>query len=354
MNVAVLSQPLTLCRESRPSSLQAGGMTDGLERVERFMHRLARGSRIDRAGSMALEQLDTGGKRLRARLALHACRAFGVEESHAVAWAAAVEILHNATLVHDDIQDGDRTRRGEPTLWAKHGVAQAINAGDLLLMLPFLALGDLPAVERGQLSHFLADYATRIVRGQVEELGLLASGRLDLRSYTHAAAGKTGGLLALPVVGAACLGQKSAQRTLDLGHVFTELGVLFQLQDDIVDLFGDKGRGEVGCDIYEGKVSALVVAQIERDPSSAPELLEILARPRELTTAHDVARARHLFRTSGALDDVLDHVLTLERSVLNAPALVAEQALAAAAEELMALALRPIDHVFRARSEAAV
>ena len=84
-----------------------------------------------------------------------------------VPWAAAVELLHNATLIHDDIQDGDQVRRGQPTTWVRHGQAQAINAGDLLLMLP-LALSQLQTSDsvRWQLSWRLADQAASIVRGQ--------------------------------------------------------------------------------------------------------------------------------------------------------------------------------------------
>ena len=325
-----------------------------LRAVERHMTRIARGTQIDRAGSMALEQIASGGKRLRARLALSAARAFGVNSDHAELWAAAVELLHNATLVHDDVQDGDRTRRGEPTLWVKHGVAQAINIGDLLLMLPFLALNELPAPSMGRLCQLLAEYATRTVRGQVEEFGLLSSGRLDVESYARVAAGKTGSLIALPVVGAALLGGRSPERSEALGDAFTQLGVMFQLQDDVLDLFGDKGRGEVGCDIYEGKVSALVVAHVERAPHSTAELLAILAKPRDKTQLGDVERTRELFLQSQALDAVLDQISRLQSAVLRSSALGLEPELSDVAKELMTLALDPIDHLFRARHEAAV
>ena len=108
-----------------PTSLRSAA---DLDNVERLMRSLASGDRLERAGVMVQEHLATGGKRIRARLAMCATAALGGDRGDAIGWAAAVELLHNATLIHDDIQDGDRMRRGEPTTWVRHGAAQAINA----------------------------------------------------------------------------------------------------------------------------------------------------------------------------------------------------------------------------------
>jgi geranylgeranyl diphosphate synthase type I len=168
---------------------------------------------------MVSQQIATGGKRIRARLALEACASFGVDSTAAIKWAAAMELLHNATLIHDDIQDGDTTRRGRPTVWATHGVAQAINAGDLMLMLPFLAVAEMDGPGKAELSALIAETATHIVRGQVEELGLKEAGRLDLESYVSACRGKTGALIALPVMGAALLGGRTHDEALALESI---------------------------------------------------------------------------------------------------------------------------------------
>ena len=124
---------------------------------------------------MVREHLGAGGKRLRARLAIAACQALGGRAEDAIDWAAAVELLHNASLVHDDIQDGDRTRRGKPALWARYGPAQAINTGDVLLMLPFRALRTYPAEVQAALVQILAEYGESTARGQIRELALTAS-----------------------------------------------------------------------------------------------------------------------------------------------------------------------------------
>src|SRR5687767_11384745 len=98
-----------------------------LPAVEALMRELMEPDAGDPAGAIAAEHVATGGKRLRARLALAAADALGARAGDAVGWAAACELLHNATLLHDDIEDGDRARRGQPTAWVRHGVAQAIN-----------------------------------------------------------------------------------------------------------------------------------------------------------------------------------------------------------------------------------
>lgn len=316
-----------------------------LPRVEEEMQRVICGERPGLTDEMALRQVKSGGKRVRARLALVACAAFGVAPEDAIRWAAAVELLHNATLVHDDIQDGDEFRRGQATTWARFGVAQAINAGDYLLMLPFVALRDLEPALRGQLSSFIADYATRTVRGQVEELGLKDLGRFDMSGYLTACEGKTGALLALPVVGAAVLGGTDLHHAERLAAPFIQLGVLFQLQDDVVDLFGDKGRGSLGGDVYEGKVSALLVKLLELDPQNAPLVLAIMRKERGKTTEAEVLRVRKLYEESGSLQGVISEIVRIREQVLESTILRQEPHLFGVAQKLVQMAQRPIAHL---------
>lgn len=312
-----------------------------LDDVESLIWRLATGPRLDRLGAIVGEHLATGGKRLRAKLALGACAAVGVPLEAAIPWAAACELLHNASLIHDDLQDGDTVRRGHPTTWAKHGMPQAVNAGDLLLMLPFTALDNegLPEAARWPLSRALAHYAETTVRGQSAELDLLRGQRLDADHYNEAVAGKTAALFALPVFGALIIAGRATEAA-QLSVPFAELGMLFQLQDDVIDLFGDKGRGERGADIREGKVSALVVEHLERAPRDRTRLIEILGKSRERTTSDDVAWAALRFEQSGALDAVLDRIHGIASHARTT--LSNEPALLAVAEELIARSLAPL------------
>ncbi len=278
-----------------------------LPAVEAVMTRLlaAPGGRL---AAMGCEQISGGGKRLRARLALAAASALGAADEDAIAWAAAVELLHNATLAHDDVQDGDRMRRGRPALWVGHGVAQAVNAGDFMLMLPYQALSEVAPRWRGELCLLLADHAIATVRGQVNEIDLLHARRLDWQSYLDASAGKTGAMFALPIAGAATIAGSGAEAATRLAAPFVDLGIAFQIQDDVLDLYGDKGRDVVGSDLYEGKVSALVVEHVARRPSDRGWMLELLATPRDATAGAGVRRAIEAFRASGALAGAVERM----------------------------------------------
>ncbi len=299
----------------------------------------------DLVSSMARHQLETAGKQLRARLALQACACFGVSRRQAVVWAAAVEILHNATLVHDDLQDGDVERRARPTVWARFGMAQAINAGDYLLMLPFVLLGELPPAARAHLAPLVADFATRIVRGQTDDIEHDVARPIGFDGYLRTCEGKTGALLGLPIVGAAMLGgvdQKEAER---LANPFVHLGIMFQLQDDVVDLFGDKGRDQTGSDVYEGKVTSLVISLLARRADLAGTITEILKKPRDEKTPADVDWMRTQYLHSGALADVLARIARIQVQVLNSAVFRTEPKLLAVAQELATMATAPIRHL---------
>ncbi len=323
-----MSAPLRDEREDDVAGLWAN---DAMADVEEVMGRLAMGTRLERSGHMVQEHLATGGKRLRARLSLAALEALGGTRQAGIGWAAACELVHNATLIHDDLQDGDRVRRGHPTTWVRHGAAQAVNAGDLLLMLPFLALESVGAQEgsgmgnaeevRWLLARALARRAEATVRGQSLELDLLAGRRTDWDTWLRATEGKTGALLALPVEGAALIAGLSSESAARFGQEFVRLGVLFQLADDALDLYGDKGRNERGSDLREGKVSALVVEHLRLHPEDTAWLLSVLDAPRDLTSPADVTIAIERFRLGGALAAVIARYTAIEAEVLDAPLL---------------------------------
>lgn len=318
----------------------------GLDETEHLMHQLVVGDRLDRLGMLLGEHLGTGGKRLRARLALGAAEALGVSRLRAVPWAAACELLHNATLLHDDVQDGDRLRRGREAAWVKHGVAHAITAGDLALMLPWRSIEGLDAADdvRWQLGSVLARQACRVARGQADEGDLLPRRRLSWSDYEHVVMGKTSALFVLPVLGAARLAGLDAEEGLALAAEFETLGVLYQVQDDVLDLYGDKGRDLVGSDVAEGKVSALVVEHLRRCPEDAGWLIDVLERPRAETQPEEVQRVIETFRSSGTLDAVWERMYDIEESIVGSERLSRYPRLHALAVELVALAVAPIAH----------
>ena len=342
---AALSERVRSRRVNR--SLRRGiWSTAALSAVESLMVRLLVGERLEKLGAIGQEHLATGGRRFRARLALSTVEALGGARERAVAWAAACELLHNATLIHDDLQDGDEIRRGHPAVWARHGFVQAINAGDLLLMLPYRAVDSAPVSGdvKWILAHALARHAEAVVRGQSAEQELVTGPHLAWEDYLQASMGKTSALFSLPVFGAAILAGCPQAEAEELAGAFGTLGVVFQMQDDILDLYGDKGRGEQGSDLKEGKVSALVVEHLRLHPRDRAWLLDLLTTPREYTTSQQVAEARRRFLEQGALDGVWARILALEAQATQSPALQSHPEVAAVAHDLVAEALRPVIH----------
>jgi geranylgeranyl pyrophosphate synthase len=332
-------------KHPRALSLVRLDPSDLLAKVESRMAELAGDPDRDPGARMAHEHLETGGKRLRARLALAACEALGGRAEEAVDWAAAVELLHNASLVHDDLQDGDPTRRGKPALWARYGFAQAINAGDLLLMLPFRALRSyLPGVQAA-LVQILAEHAESTARGQIRELALTASHDKGWSDYFSAAAGKTGTLFALPIRGAAAIAGLEVDEAEGLAAVFSSIGVLYQLQDDLLDLFDAKGRGSPGSDLYEGRLSAVVLTHLDLHREEAPEVFRFLRTPRAEKTQEEVRRMIDRFLEGGAMQHLLDRIHLLASELLASEPLRSLPGIHAVARELVQQILAPLDVV---------
>lgn len=296
----------------------------GMESVEGALMEMPVGGILERCALMVQEHMSSGGKRVRARLALVVAELLGVDKAAAIGWAACVEMLHNATLVHDDLQDGDILRRGVPTTWIRHGMPQAINTGDLMLMLPFVGIDEIDTDDsiRWRLSRAVARRASEAVRGQSLEMDLLDGPHRDWPTFLRAVHGKTGQLLALPVEGAALLAGFSAEEAEKLGNEFMVLGEIFQLQDDTRDLYAEKGRGQRGCDLREGKVSALVVAHLELNPQDADWLLGVLRTPRDRTSENDIDLAIRAFQDGGALASVLARIEHLNLELMDSPQLL--------------------------------
>ena len=323
----------------------------GIDDVEAIMRAAGYGDRMELLGELVSDHLDSGGKRVRARLALAAAAALGVPRTAAAHWAAAVEMLHNATLVHDDLQDGDRLRRGRPTTWAVHGMPQAVNTGDLMLMLPVLMAGaiDVDDAIRFRLCQALARRAAATVRGQAADLALhdaIDRGGDPVDVYLQCIEGKTGELFALPVEGAALMAGLDVGAAAALAEPFYLLGMLFQLQDDVIDLFGDKGREARGADIKEGKISALVVEHLRLHPAERGWLLSILRASRDATSDDDVATDIERFDVGGARDAVLTRIAQLATRALNAPAIDEAPELRAIVVEVVGVVLHPIQGLF--------
>jgi geranylgeranyl diphosphate synthase type I len=302
--------------------------------------------------TIARGPIEHGGKFVRAELVRATGAALGAHPSALVPFAAACELLHNASLVHDDVQDGDSMRRGRPTVWAEHGVAQSITAGDLLLMLGTLAVDSptYPLDVRWALSKAIARRSALTASGQSLELWLTGhpnlaetnNGATAMTVFELAAEGKTGHFFALPVEGAAIAAGRSAASARALGDATLRLGVIYQIRDDLLDLYGDKGRGSVANDLREGKFSALVAAHLDVRPCDRDWLTAVLTTDRQRTTDADIARVLAAFEQSGAPQLAFDRIETHLHDLARDPALAAEPALRAVIHALAHRLVAPL------------
>jgi geranylgeranyl diphosphate synthase type I len=211
------------------------------------------------------------GKHVRPALCLLACEAAGGDWQAALPSAAAVELVHNFSLVHDDIEDDSPLRRHRPTLWAVWGVPRALNAGDTLLILAQgTLLSESAPGGRGLAAAQILNTACRaLCAGQHRDLSASASSEPTLRDYLCMIEGKTGALLqAAAELGALAADAPPAVREA-FGRFGRELGVAFQLQDDLLDTWGDAAATGKPAreDLRSRKHSLPFVLACERAPA---------------------------------------------------------------------------------------
>jgi geranylgeranyl diphosphate synthase type I len=272
---------------------------------------------------------NSGGKRIRPLLvfgsALAYARKAGCDEASLLTlcepYALAVELLHNATLIHDDIQDGDRSRRGSETLWVKYSTAQAINCGDAWFFVPALLIQEGSYTNDMKLSllELLQRKTLAVIEGQAQEFELkerFSRGEdVTIKQYLAMVEGKTSALFSMPLLGGARIAGAGALEQKTLEQAALHLGHAFQIQDDLLDLWGDKGRGEVGSDIAEGKLSyplVLLLNRLGKETVERKKIEKIVAAPREQTSADDVAYVIGMMEKEGvkelAKDDFHRHL----------------------------------------------
>jgi geranylgeranyl diphosphate synthase type I len=269
-----------------------------------------------------------GGKKLRGLLCLLACAAAGGDAATALPLAAAVELLHNFTLVHDDIQDRSALRRHRPTVWTLWGIGQAINVGDGLYALARLALARLP--QRGvpaDLTLALATEAERtllhILEGQFLDLSFEADWAATAPVYERMIGGKSASLIAYCLEAGGRLGGASEAQAAALRRCGRAIGLGFQVRDDVLGIWGEPvvtGKPPAG-DLRARKKSLPVLlamaaaseadrevirrayAQPEPDDAAVAAVLAVLDRTGAQAACQAVVEQRHV-EAVGALADV--------------------------------------------------
>ena len=222
------------------------------------------------------------GKAVRPTLCLFGCEAVGGEVAQAIPAAVALELIHNFSLIHDDIQDGDETRRGRKTVWAVWGLPKALVAGNVLRVVADSALHNLPKSERAIAAvSLLTEAYLEMIDGQYLDISFEGRHDIGMGDYRRMISRKTGALLRCSLNMGATVGTDDASTVAAFRECGRALGYVFQIRDDALGVWGEESvTGKpVGSDIRRKKNSYPVVYAMENADSLDGRLLsEIYAK----------------------------------------------------------------------------
>jgi geranylgeranyl diphosphate synthase type II len=257
-----------------------------------------------------------GGKAIRPSLCLATCAAFGGGIAEALPSATAIELMHNAFLIHDDIEDQSELRRGAPTLHATGGRALALNAGDALLVTAqqcvlqnIDVLG--PRLARRVADEFVA-MAQHTTEGQATELGWIRDNVVDLTpdDYLDMVMRKTCWYTTVhPLRVGALIGSWGTAPLSPFVHFGFHLGAAFQIQDDLLNLVGDEARygKEILGDLLEGKRTLMLIHLLRTARGQdRDDLVAYLGRPRSTRSLEEAGHVLDLMVAHGSVEFARD------------------------------------------------
>ncbi len=256
----------------------------------------------------ALHLIKAGGKRLRPAIVVAVAQALGEPVDKALPFAAAVELVHNFTLIHDDIMDRDEFRRGVPTVHKLWGEPLAITAGDLLFAKAFEALSD--ALERGvpaervsRATRILAHATAVIAEGQAMDLMFEEEEEVGIDEYLVMIYKKTGALFEASAVLGGLAATDEEYVLEELANFGRSLGIAFQIRDDILGIAGkEEELGKpVYSDIREGKKTLPIIYALKQLEGEAREKLMMVLGKRDASRS-ELEEAAKLIESSGAIE----------------------------------------------------
>ncbi|GAC1648959.1 MAG: polyprenyl synthetase family protein [Herpetosiphon sp.] len=268
-----------------------------------------------------------GGKRIRPLLAVLACRALGGTVAHALPLAAALQLLHDFSLIHDDIEDHSTLRRGRPTLWSLRGMEVSINVGDGMFALAHQALHGLSdaGVDPVTTLEVLRSFEqTILLICEGQHLDITAEGRFDITTarYLTMIGRKTAALLAASASLGARLATSDSAQVTAMYNAGWSLGMAFQVQDDLLDIWGDPAvTGKpAAADLLQRKLSLPVLYALEHAAPVDRDAWQTIYRQASLT-ASDVERLLAILdRTAAraAVDRIADQYHVEAQQYLHA------------------------------------
>ena len=224
--------------------------------------------------------LAMGGKRIRPNLLLISCKLFNGNLKDALPAAIAIELFHGFTLIHDDITDNAPLRRNKPSVHAKWNSNIALLSGDAMLIKAYEYIAKVPGAHLPIVLSIFNDTALKVCEGQQFDMNYETQKKVSIDDYLHMISLKTAALLATSLEMGAILGGASAKDAVRMKVFGGNIGMLFQLQDDILDVFGEQEKvgKQTGGDIINNKKTFLLLKALElAKGNTLKELIHLLS-----------------------------------------------------------------------------
>jgi len=251
----------------------------------------------------------SGGKRLRPILAMLSCEAVGGVPEITIPFGISLEYLHNSTLIHDDIIDKDKWRRGLQTTHEKFGVPFAILAGDALIgetyrMLSYMAPPELKSVTYKEIIRSIADAAKNFYEGEALDIEFAVRSDVTIPQYMIMIEKKTAQLYYLAGKGGALIGKGNRKQVENMAQYGTLFGLMFQIKDDLLNILTEQiilGKQMIGSDILNGKRTLMLIHALSvLEENDKSRMMTVVGD--EKSNQDDVLEVIDLFKTYGSID----------------------------------------------------
>jgi len=271
--------------------------------------------------------MDRGGKRWRPTLFILVCEALGGDSEKFLDFAAIPEIIHNGTLIADDVEDSSKLRRGKPCTYQIFGVDVAINLSNIMYFIPMLALTEnsrnLNSEQANRIYEIYVQEMVNISFGQAIDIawhkGLSSINEISEAQYLQMCSYKTGTLSRMAAKMASVLVNANEDVIAKIAKFAESIGVAFQIQDDILDLVGEefaKGKGGAGMDITEGKITLIVIHALQK--ATTEEKKELIKILRQHTTDETLRKkVIQIFKKYGSIEYAKKQAISLVRESWN-------------------------------------
>lgn len=248
--------------------------------------------------------LSTSGKLLRPSLLLIGAKcgkSYSKKRESIIQLAASVELLHTATLLHDDVIDRATLRRNSPTMHSKYGEKYAIYMGDYLLSSCFLLLTDLNVPR--EVAIRLAKTVRRICSGEIKQDKNRYNTEVSIREFFRVVAGKTASLFSIALSAGAYISETHEEDVKKLAYIGFQIGMAFQLKDDLLDVISTHNElgKNIHSDFVNGYYTLPIILLLNRERSEADQLKSLLQRD---LSAEDITTILEILHNSGVLEEV--------------------------------------------------